>query len=166
MKTQEQSFSQGHYGGLLWQEQAEQMISDFARDGRLAPLPTAGQPPPLPAATAALLASPRLFLYVALQDAHAPLQAPQVRKRIFCSRFLHETIILPGQAGDKHRGNSKTTVFSQEFIDRCRQVCDAQRRSLCAQIALVDEATRKKTRIFAPFYTNNDHFTKTGSGQT
>ncbi len=92
----------GHYGGLLWQEKAEQLISDFARDGHLQS-PGAGPGPSVgPAA-------PRLFLYVAMQDAHAPLQAPQ------------------------------------SFIDRCRYVCDAQRRSLCAQVALADEATHNLT---------------------
>ena len=80
------------------------MISDFARDGHLqSPAARAG---PAPSVTPS---APRLFLYVAMQDAHAPLQAPQ------------------------------------SFIDRCRHVCDAQRRSLCAQVALADEATHNLT---------------------
>eukprot|EP01046_Picozoa_sp_COSAG06_P102188 COSAG06_NODE_48352_length_332_cov_1.463519_1_plen_46_part_00 len=29
-----------------------------------------------------------------------------------------------------------------------------------------DELEGKKTHLCAPFYTENDHFTKTGSGQT
>jgi hypothetical protein len=69
------------------------MISDFVRDGRLATLPAVGEPPP-PPGTAALLASPRLFLYVALQDAHAPLQAPQVRRKRFFCVFLCSTFYM------------------------------------------------------------------------
>jgi hypothetical protein len=35
-----------------------------------------------------------------------------------------------------------------------------------AEMLVLDRITGKKMRLFAPFYTKNDHFTKTGSGQT
>eukprot|EP01046_Picozoa_sp_COSAG06_P016425 COSAG06_NODE_1087_length_10749_cov_1130.191174_7_plen_60_part_00 len=58
-------------------------------------------------------------------------------------------IFLPRQARDKHRENSKTDRFLVGDHD--------------APLAL--PGMRKRV-FFAPFYTKNAHFTKTGSGQT
>jgi hypothetical protein len=63
--------------------------------------------------------------------------------------FILKMIILPRQARDKHREDSKKDAFLQDPRDR-----DTLGES------------GKKTRLCAPFYTKNDHFAKTGSGQT
>ena len=68
---------------------------------------------------------------------------PEARKRHFLSHLYIKCIILPRQARDKHRENSKKGTFSRRHSARC-----------------------EKRHLFAPFIYKNEYFTKTGSGQT
>jgi hypothetical protein len=105
----------------------------------------------------------------------------QVRKRHFLSHLYIKCIILPRQARDKHRENSKKVPFSrsaalapinlhhahrharrrtlgQRFDSRWRVIrpgaCWRQGQERCEQ-----------RLCFAQFLYQNDHFAKTGSGQ-
>ena len=66
-----------------------------------------------------------------------------MRKRHFLSTFYVKIIILPRQARDKHREKSK----------KCRSLAGAA-------------AVRKTPLFLRTFLYKNDHFAKTGSGQT
>jgi hypothetical protein len=63
-------------------------------------------------------------------------------------------------------GDDQSTVDNVSI--RARAI-DALADSAMAAVAALPELTAllgKETRLFAPFYTTNDYFTKTGSGQT
>eukprot|EP01046_Picozoa_sp_COSAG06_P073952 COSAG06_NODE_22379_length_724_cov_1.311502_1_plen_75_part_01 len=49
-------------------------------------------------------------------DATRGFVAASVRKRVFLRRFYIKTIILPRQARDKHKKNSKKDAFPQGFM--------------------------------------------------
>ena len=46
----------------------------------------------------------------------------QVRKRVFLRHFILSMIILPRQARDKHRENSKKDAFSAEGLEKLGRV--------------------------------------------
>jgi hypothetical protein len=84
------------------------------------------------------------------------LVSPVIRpaqETAFLSHLYIKTIILPRQARDKHRQNSKKDA---PFF--------APKNSW---IAAASEYVLQKTPFFAmPLIHKNHHFTKTGSGQT
>jgi hypothetical protein len=64
---------------------------------------------------------------------------------------------------------SKKLLFSDLRHDHVRHLQIHVRRDIrpeCRGQGVVPAADEKKIAIFAPFYTKNQHFTKTGSGQT
>jgi hypothetical protein len=78
------------------------------------------------------------------------------KKTALFVRFYTKFIILPRQARDKHRENSKkSTVFLLQRA-HAREAEDATPR----------DQGGKKTPLFAPFIYKSHPFTKTGSGQT
>jgi hypothetical protein len=82
-----------------------------------------------------------------------------VRKRPFLRcHFILKTIILPRQARDKHRENSKKDAF----LGGARLALPVPNGSP----ASVDGAKNACTISFARVYAKSDRFVKTGSGQT
>ena len=78
----------------------------------------------------------RLFLYYAMQNAHAPLQAP----------YAPFSPDWPLTSGPLRAGPELLwCAFRSRYIQQCADVCNAQRRTLCAQVLLADEATGNLT---------------------
>jgi hypothetical protein len=67
----------------------------------------------------------------------------RLRKTALLSHLYIKMIILPRQARGKHRENSKKDAVFRTAAVGIRNLC-----------------------IFEPFIYKNEHFTKTGSGQT
>jgi hypothetical protein len=81
--------------------------------------------------------------------------------------FLHEMIILPRQAQDKHRESTQKRPFSQRSssIAAAKSVTPSVARSAHKSLLRTRPLVRKNA-FCPPFHSKNDHFTKTGSGQT
>ena len=90
---------------------------------------------------------------------HASKQLAQVRKRRLLRHFMLTMIFLPRQARDKHRESTQKErcVFLQE---QC-QVLAQEKEALA-----VSKKTARRGEGCPLFIHEDDHFTKTGSGQT
>jgi len=77
--------------------------------------------------------------------------------------FYIEMIILPRQARDKHRENSKRDRFLAANCKHMQQQWAALEALYTAKRA---KAIGAKNGIFEPFIYKTDQFTKTGLGQT
>eukprot|EP01046_Picozoa_sp_COSAG06_P022633 COSAG06_NODE_1763_length_8449_cov_184.922275_12_plen_146_part_00 len=86
-------------------------------------------------------------------------------------------VVLPRQARDRHeRKNSNKTAFEKQVSctalrtrrrGRHGSSCGRTKSPGWARSATASGRNQARKRIsFAPFYTKNDHFTETGSGQT
>jgi hypothetical protein len=63
------------------------------------------------------------------QETHATLQHSSLRKTVFLSHFYIKTIVLPRQARDKHRENTKKdAVFLTVYLDRWPHFGSANKR--------------------------------------
>jgi hypothetical protein len=81
----------------------------------------------------------------------------QVRKRHFLSHLYIKCILLPRQARDKHRGNSKKVPFSLSLhTHRTIHWGSSGRQVRKRRVLFINPILRLK----------HHHFTKTGSGQT
>ena len=92
-----------------------------------------------------------------------------VRKRHFLRRLYIKCIILPRQARDNHRENSKKVPFSQVQETITTPFVLAAYNWDQVTVNLLFVGVVRTTPLFERrrhFDTTNDHFTKTGSGQT
>jgi hypothetical protein len=80
-------------------------------------------------------------------------------KRSIVSAFMLKIIILPRQAREKHGKSQKGTPFVQVDVDAIAPADDGEG-------PVAAQSTGEKTHLLRHFYTKNDQFTKTGSGQT
>eukprot|EP01046_Picozoa_sp_COSAG06_P015870 COSAG06_NODE_1032_length_11010_cov_13.156448_3_plen_99_part_00 len=83
----------------------------------------------------------------------------QVKKRSF-EPFICKNDDLPRQARDKHREENSKNRLAQ--LNELAALVDADGDGTIT----IWEFCGAKTPLFAPFIYKNDHFTKTGSGQT
>eukprot|EP01046_Picozoa_sp_COSAG06_P034079 COSAG06_NODE_3534_length_5216_cov_183.913655_6_plen_233_part_00 len=107
-----------------------------------------------------------LFLFWAPHSVHSPLQVPapylhQVRKRHFLGHLYIKCIILPRQARDEHRENSKKVPFSLSLTASDRRTIGTTRDKSITRWC----ATLKPLFKRHHFQRKDDRFTKTGSGQ-
>jgi hypothetical protein len=84
----------------------------------------------------------------------------RLRKTAFLSHVYIKTIILPRQARDKHRENSK-----RDAVFRTRLKPLSGEAPKCAQ-KLAHLQKQINARLFRTFIYKNDRFAKTGSGHT
>ena len=89
--------------------------------------------------------------YRRLSGEKTPLFAP----------FIYKMHYFTKEARDKHRENSK----KERFLACCRRslVGSLWRRGACGTASCLGKET---VTVFAPILYRNDHFAKTGSGQT
>jgi hypothetical protein len=84
----------------------------------------------------------------------------QVKKRSFWGKIICKHDDLPRQARDKHREENSKNRLAQ--LNELAALVDADGDGTIT----IWEFCGAKTPLFAPFIYKNDHFTKTGSGQT
>ena len=105
-------------------------------------------------------------------------------KRLLLSHLYLKTIILPRQARDIHRENSKKDTFphqyyaldrgdddhdNNDYLENCRATLDAGLGTVASVRSKGELDARRQCEkhiSFVPFYAKKDHFTRTGSGQT